>query len=102
MPSCMVSPSSASMDLRHLAAGPNSHPRPLTILLDLRWLDDLQLHPDQPILDVPAPLPTSLSRWLAGERHAGSHALRTCLRTCSGRLLSAARRSGCLVSGMEA
>src|SRR5437870_12616475 len=102
MPSCMASLSLTSMVSLRLTAGRNSRPPPLTILLDLRWPDDLQLYPDQPLSDLPAPLPSSLSRWLAGERHPGSHALRTCLRTCSGRLLSAARRSGCLVSGMEA
>src|SRR5207249_8481708 len=102
MPLCMASPSSTLTDSLRLTAGRNSRPPPRTILLDLRWPDDLQLYPDQPILDLPAPLPPSLSRWLAGERHAGSHALRPCLRTRSGCLLSAARRGGCLVSGMEA
>src|SRR5207249_5155561 len=102
MPLCIAFPSSTWMDLRRLAAGRNSRPQPRMILLNLRWLDDLQLHSDQPILDVPAPLPSSLSRWLERERHSGSHALRTSLRTGSGRLLSAARRSGCAVSGVEA
>src|SRR6266566_7296625 len=100
MPSCMASPSSTSTDLPRLAAGRNSRPPPLTILLDLRWPDDLQLYPDQPISDLPAPLPSSLSGWLAGERHPGSHALRTCLRTCSGLLLPPPGRGGCPVSGM--
>src|SRR5438105_1749095 len=102
MLSCMASPSSTLMDSRRLAVGKNSRPQPLTILPDLRWLDDLQLYPDQPILDLPTPLPPSLSRWLAGERHAGSHVFWARLRTRSGRLLSAPRRGGCPVSGMEA
>src|SRR5437870_9902412 len=101
MPSCMASLSLTSMVSLRLTAGRNSRPPPLTILLDLRWPDDLQLHPDQPISDLPAPLPSSLSRWLAGEGHPGSHALRACFRTRSGRLLPAPRRRGCSVSGME-
>src|SRR5438876_12230570 len=60
----MASPCSTSTDLRRLAAGRNSRPPPLTILLDLRWPDDLQLYPDQPIPDLSAPLPSSLSGWL--------------------------------------
>src|SRR6266566_3328046 len=102
MPLCMASPSLTSMVSLRLTAGRNSRPPPLTILLDLRWPDDLQLYPDQPIPDLSAPLPSSLSGWLERERHSGSHALRTSLRTGSGRLLSAARRSGCAVSGVEA
>src|SRR5437870_9541206 len=102
MPSCMASLSLTSMVSLRLTAGRNSRPPPLTILLDLRWPDDLQLYPDQPISDLPAPLPSSLSRWLAGEGHPGSHALRACFRTRSSRLLSAARCGGCAVSGMEA
>src|SRR5439155_11504302 len=102
MPLCMASPSLTSMVSLRLTAGRNSRPPPLTILLDLRWPDDLQLYPDQPVSDLPAPIPSSLSRWLERERHPGSHALRTRLRTRSGRLLPAPRCRGCPVSGMEA
>src|SRR6266550_8742167 len=98
----MASLSLTLMVSLRLAAGRNSRPQPLTILLDLRWPDDLQLHPDQPISELPAPLPSSLSRWLAGERYSGRHALRPRLRTRSGRLLPAPRCRGCPVSGMEA
>src|SRR5437016_5361334 len=36
--------------------GKNSHPMRRIIFPDLRWRDDLQLHPDQPISDLPAAL----------------------------------------------
>src|SRR5439155_5320969 len=101
MPSCMASPSSTSMVSLRLTAGRNSRPPPLTILLDLRWPDDLQLYPNQPISRLSAPLPSSLSGWMAREGHPGSHALRSRLWAGSGRLLSAPRRSGCPVSGVE-
>src|SRR5438094_9180400 len=39
-------------------------------------LNGVQLHPDKPVLDLPAPLPSSLFGWLAGKRYPGSHALR--------------------------
>src|SRR5438552_9615976 len=97
----MAFPSSISTDSLPLAAGRNSPPQPRTILPDLRWPDDLQLHPDQPIPHLPATLSSSLFGWLARERYSGRHALRPRLRTRSGRLLSAPRRSRCHVSGME-
>src|SRR5207247_9266077 len=92
MPSCMAFPSSTLMDSPRSAAGKNSRPQSLTILLDLRWPDDLQLHQDQPISDVPTLLPSSLSRWLERERHPGSHALGTGLRTGADRRLTTPKR----------
>jgi hypothetical protein len=47
-------------------------------------LNDLQLHPDQPIPHLPAALSASLSRWLEGEGHPGGNALRARLRTSLG------------------
>src|SRR2546426_10480160 len=55
------------------------------------WPDDLLLHPDQPLPDLPAALSPSLSRWLAGKRYPGRHALWTCFRTSTGCLLPAPR-----------
>ena len=49
---------------------------PPQILMARRSGNDLQLHPDQPIPYLSPPLSSSLSRWLAGERHPGRHALR--------------------------
>src|SRR6266513_5101726 len=98
----MAFPSSISTDSLPLVAGRNSPPQPRTILPDLRWLDDLQLHPNQPIPHLPATLSSSLFGWLARERYSGRHALRPRLRTRSGRLLPAPRCRGCPVSGMEA
>src|SRR2546427_10625797 len=98
----MAFPSSISTDSLPLAAGRTSPPQPRTILPDLRWPDDLQLHPYQPIPTLPATLPSSLFGWLARERYSGRHALRPRLRTRSGRLLPAPRCRGCPVSGMEA
>src|SRR5947208_12799638 len=102
MPSCMASTSSISTDTLPLGAGRNSPPQPRTILPDLRWLDDLSLHPDQPIPHLPATLSSSLFGWLARERYSGRHALRPRLRTRSGRLLSPPRCRGGPVSGVEA
>src|ERR1022692_3760384 len=48
-------------------------------------LNDLQLHPDQPISHLPAPLSASVSRWLEGEGHPCCDALRSRLRTSLGR-----------------
>jgi Immunoglobulin I-set domain len=38
------------------------------------------LYPDQPVPQLPAPLPVSLSGWLERERHQSSHAVRSRLR----------------------
>ena len=54
-------------------------------------LNDLQLHPDQPIPNLPAAVSASLPRWLEGERHPGSDAVRPRLRTSPGRLFSPGR-----------
>src|SRR5438876_11612636 len=97
----MASPYSTWTELRRLAVGRNSRLQPLTILPDRRSLHDLQLYPNQSVPDLPAALPSSLSRWLERERHPGSHALRACLRTGSGRLLSPPRRGCGAVSGVE-
>src|SRR2546426_10602912 len=102
MPFWIVSPSSTWTDSRRLAVGRNSRPQALTILLDRRLLDGVQLHPNQPLPRLPATLSLSLFGWLAREMQPGSHALRARFRRRSGRLLSGARRGGCAVSGMEA
>ncbi len=44
---------------------------------------DLQLHPDQPVPHLPAPLSPPLSRWLARKRYSRGHAFRARLRTSS-------------------
>src|SRR5579872_241499 len=80
------------------AAGRNSRP-PISMVR--RWPDDLQLHANQPIFDLPAALSTSLSRWLAGKRYEGCHALWTSFRAGSSRLLPAGRCCHCIVSRME-
>ncbi len=66
-----------------------------------RWPDDLQLHANQPILDLPAALSPSLSRWLEGKRHTGRDALRAGIRTGTRCLFPARRCSRCFVSRME-
>ena len=63
-------------------------------------LDDVQLHPDQPIPHLPAALSASLSRWLEGEGHPGGDAVRPRLRTGPGRLLSPGRSRSGPVLGM--
>src|SRR5438067_1340620 len=58
------------------------------IRTDLRWIRDLQLHPDQSLSELPAPLSSSLSRRLAGERDQRSHAVRKGLRALDPQLVS--------------
>src|SRR2546421_690974 len=55
----------------------------------LRWPDDLLLHSDQPLPDLPAALSPSLSRWLAGKGYPCRHAFWTCFRTSTSCLLPA-------------
>ena len=43
----------------------------------LDGLNNLQLHPDQPIPHLPAAVSAPLSRWLEGEGHSGGHAVRS-------------------------
>src|ERR1035438_8908184 len=66
--------SSISMALPQLASG-GSCPRLLYRVLLARTRrrrpDDLFLHPDQPILELSAPVSASLPRRLAGKRYAG-------------------------------
>src|SRR5438552_9317577 len=72
-----------------------SHPQTSAVR---RWPDDLLLHPDQPLPNLPAALSPSLSRWLAGKGYAGCHALWTCFRTSTSCLLPARRSRRCPVS----
>src|SRR5215469_1552816 len=74
-----------------LRNGTNCRPWLLTSTRVRRWRD-LQLYPTQPVPELPAPVPASLSGWLARERHSCSDALRPCLRAGLGRLLPAGRR----------
>ena len=61
-------------------------------------LNDLQLHSDQPVPDLPAALSASLSRWLEGKGHPGCDALRPGFRTSPGRLFSPGRPGAVLFS----
>src|SRR2546426_12185530 len=101
MPSCTASLSSTSMASPPLPAGQSSRPQWALIFLDLRSPDDLQLHADQPLPDLPAALSPPLFGWMAGERHPGSHDVRASLRAGSGCLLPPRRRRGCPVSRMD-
>src|SRR5271169_646954 len=88
---------SGSMALLPPAVGKNFPPQTWTIR---RWPDDLQLHPDQPLPHLPAPLSASLSRWLEGEGHPGGDAVRPCLRTSPGCALSPRGSRGSPVRGV--
>jgi hypothetical protein len=52
---------------------------------------DLQLQPDQPLLELSPPLPAPLSGWLAGKRLSRCHAVWTGLRASPGSALQARR-----------
>src|SRR5579862_1316439 len=70
-------------------------------LQDLRLPEhDLQLHPAQPLSDLPSKISSPLSRWLAREGHSCRHALWPCLRTSAGRLLPSTGCGRSAVSGM--
>src|SRR3989475_7310557 len=53
--------------------------------------ENLQLHPDQPVLGLPAALSPPLSRRLAGEGHSRCHAFWPSLRKRPGCLIPAGR-----------
>src|SRR5437660_6637316 len=69
---------------RRLRVGKNCRPRILLAVPDLRWPDDLQLHPDQPVPGLSKAVSAPLSGWLAGKGYARGHAVWTSLRKCSG------------------
>src|SRR5713101_2416901 len=102
MPSCTAFLSLTSTALHLRPVGKSSRPTaPEVTFPDPRWPDDLQLHPDQPIPDLPSPLSTSLPRRLAGEGYPGHDALRARLRTGRGCLLPPRRPGSGPVSRMD-
>src|SRR5437870_2027235 len=76
---CMGLPCSTSTDSPQPTNGKNCQRHCLQRLAVPRWPDELQLHPDQPLSDLPPALSPSLPRRLAGEGHPGRHALRASL-----------------------
>src|SRR5947209_7659051 len=88
------------MRLLQQANGMSSRLEPVRSLAAPRWPDDLQLHPDQPVSDLPTAVPLSLLGWLAREGHPRCDALRAGIRTCSGRFLLTGRRSSRTVERM--
>src|SRR3989442_15894927 len=88
MPSCTAFLSSTSTASHLRLVGKNSRPTPLPIIFrDLRSPDDLQLHPDQPIPDLPAAVSPPLPRRLAGEGYPCGDVLWAGVRTGLGCLL---------------
>src|SRR2546428_12495708 len=94
----MALPCSTSTASRQPHSGRNCRAPLLQTSAIRTWPDDLLLHPDQPLPDLSPALSPSLSRWLAGKRYPGRHALWTCFRTSPGCLLPARRSRRCPVS----